>query len=85
MAPSLDVVVLDLRYLSQRNGGVFPSQFVRDVIDGRETRASHGPPGMPAWGSVFSAQEGLGDDAQARVKAKIDGLVAHLLSMQIHE
>ena len=43
VTPDLSVVLLDLRYLSARNDGAFPQEFVVSIIDGRETRAAHGP------------------------------------------
>ncbi len=82
MAPSLSVVLTDLRYLSARNDGVFPQQFVRDIIDGRVTRAAHGPVDMPVWGAVFTAQEGQGREAQAEVRAKIDSVTRYLEYIQ---
>jgi len=39
--------------LAKRNGGVFPVDATRAVIDGREQVALHGPRDMPIWGSVF--------------------------------
>jgi hypothetical protein len=82
VTPSLSLVVQDLRYLSRRNEGTFPTEFVRKIIDGRETRTAHGPVGMPMWGSVFALQEGTDQAAQARVNAKIGSLVDFLDSMQ---
>ena len=83
--PSLNVVIKDLRYLSARNGGSFPTDFVRQIVDGRETRASHGPESMPVWGAEFLAREGYDEDAQARAHARIDQLVAFLAQIQINE
>lgn len=83
--PTLSVVVQDLRYLTSRNDGTFPDQFVRKIIDGRETRAAHGPEGMPMWGNVFAAQEGTDKSAQVRVSAKIESLVEFLSSIQISD
>lgn len=82
LTPMLSVVVQDLRYLSQRNDGTFPSEFVRKIIDGRELRAAHGPEGMPMWGNVFTGQEGTDKPAQARVNAKVESLVEFLDSIQ---
>jgi hypothetical protein len=77
--------VLDLRYLAERNGGIFPARFVADIIDGREVRVAHGPTGMPVWGAEFTRSEGLGEDAQARVNEKIGAIVRFLESIQILE
>jgi mono/diheme cytochrome c family protein len=85
VTPALSVVLQDLRYLSARNDGTFPDQFVRRIIDGREVRAAHGPNGMPVWGAEFSRGEGVDDEAQARVAAKIDALTRFLAEIQITE
>jgi mono/diheme cytochrome c family protein len=85
VTPDLSVVVMDLRYLAERNGGVFPREFVTRIIDGREVRAAHGPEGMPVWGAVFSRGEGLGEDAQRRVDEKIGAITDFLESIQIVE
>jgi nitrite reductase (NO-forming) / hydroxylamine reductase len=81
--PSLSVVLKDLRYLSARNDGRFPGDFVRAIIDGRATRAAHGPEGMPVWGAEFARSEGYDGAAEQRVKAKIDALEDFLRSMQV--
>jgi mono/diheme cytochrome c family protein len=83
VTPDLSVVLLDLRYLSDRNGGKFPETFVISIIDGREVRAAHGPTGMPVWGAEFSRSEGFGDDAQERVSAKIIAISDFLERIQI--
>lgn len=85
VTPSLNVVLQDLRYLSARNEGEFPAAFVRQIIDGRETRASHGPPGMPVWGAEFLQREGFDEDAEARVSRRIDALVTFLKAIQIDD
>jgi mono/diheme cytochrome c family protein len=48
----------DLTLLAQRNGGVFPFQQVREVIDGRTPTeiGPHGSREMPIWGSVYRGQ-----------------------------
>ena len=85
VTPDLSVVLLDLRYLAARNGGVFPAGFVREIIDGRETRAAHGPTGMPVWGAEFARGEGTSEAAQERVASKIDAIVDFLDTLQIIE
>jgi mono/diheme cytochrome c family protein len=85
VTPDLSVVLLDLRYLAARNGGVYPTDFVRQIIDGRETRAAHGPSGMPVWGAEFARGEGTSEAAEARVESKIEAIVSFLESLQIVE
>lgn len=83
VTPNLSVVLLDLRYLSARNDGQYPEEFVTRVIDGRETRTAHGPEGMPVWGAEFARSEGTSQSALDRVSAKIDAIVEFLRSIQI--
>lgn len=85
VTPDLSVVLLDLRYLAARNGGVYPFEFVQQIIDGREMRAAHGPKGMPVWGAEFARGEGTSEAAEARVADKIDAIVGFLDSLQIIE
>jgi mono/diheme cytochrome c family protein len=69
----------DLTTFTARNGGVFPSERVRRIIDGRGV-ASHGDREMPIWGDAFrTSREGLSPDA---VKKRIDALVQYLEGIQ---
>lgn len=62
-----------------RNGGVFPSERVRRIIDGRDVPA-HGTLEMPVWGDAFRrTREGLSEEAAA---ARIDAIVRYLDSIQ---
>lgn len=83
VTPALAVVLQDLRYISERNQGRFPREFVTKVIDGRELRVAHGPDGMPVWGAEFAKSEGFDDAAQQRVNDKIEALVNYVESMQV--
>jgi len=85
VTPSLSVVLQDLRYLAERNGGEFPAEFIHEIVDGRAMRAAHGPDGMPMWGAEFARGEGFDEAAEARVSAKIHALVEFLDSIQIRE
>ncbi len=58
----------DLTLLSQRNGGVFPTQRVWETIEG-STSVDIGPHGsreMPVWGHVFRAEDPLAPEGYAR-------------------
>lgn len=69
----------DLTLFTARNGGVFPSERVARIIDGRDV-ASHGDREMPVWGFAFrSTREGL---TQEQVAARIAAIVAHLEAIQ---
>lgn len=85
VTPDLSVVLLDLRYLAARNDGEYPTEFVYQIVDGRESRAAHGPDGMPVWGAEFSRSEGTSEAAEARVGQKIQAITRFLESIQISE
>jgi mono/diheme cytochrome c family protein len=65
----------DLTTFAVRNGGVFPAERVRQVIDGTGI-AAHGDRDMPVWGAVFKRSSG-GDAA-----ARIDAIVRFLAGLQ---
>jgi mono/diheme cytochrome c family protein len=62
-----------------RNGGVFPSERLRAIIDGRMV-GSHGTSEMPVWGDAFKrTRDGLSEEA---AKARIDAIVKYLEAIQ---
>ena len=62
-----------------RNGGEFPNERLRAIIDGR-TVSSHGDREMPIWGEAFKrTRDGLSEDA---AKARIDAIVKYLEAIQ---
>jgi cytochrome c553 len=67
----------DLTTFASRNGGVFPSERVRAIVDGTGV-ASHGDRDMPVWGDVFKRRGAGGADAGAR----IDAIVRFLQGIQ---
>jgi mono/diheme cytochrome c family protein len=80
VAPFLKVPPANLAQIAKRNNGVFPSERVYQIIDGREVVKTHGASQMPIWGDAFSKSTS-GSDA-ASVAAKIKALVEHLASTQ---
>jgi mono/diheme cytochrome c family protein len=79
LADTLRRMPPDLTKFTARNGGVFPSERVHRIIDGREVRA-HGDTEMPIWGDAFkSTRDGL---TPASAKARIDAIVAYLEAIQ---
>jgi len=77
-AGSLRAQPTDLTRYAQANGGVFPSEQLRRVIDGRGVGA-HGSVEMPVWGSVFKA---AGAGGEAATRERIEAIVAYLQSFQ---
>ena len=60
----------DLTLIAKRNGGVFPTGVLYQVIDGRRTIRAHGSFEMPIWGFVFRSS-GSEDVARERILAII--------------
>jgi mono/diheme cytochrome c family protein len=69
----------DLTRFAIDNGGTFPAQRLRRIIDGRGV-SSHGTPDMPVWGVALKRTEAGADDAE--VAARIEALVRYLMSIQ---
>ncbi|HYL03834.1 MAG TPA: cytochrome c [Steroidobacteraceae bacterium] len=74
VAASLKVEVPDLTRIARRQGGRFPADRLRRIIDGRTTVPPHGTRTMPVWGLAF------GSPQQSNRLA--DLLVQYLLSIQ---
>lgn len=64
MAPVLVLQPPNLRDLSARNGGVFPTTRVVERIDGRDPLVSHGSP-MPVWGPYFEGDRSVALKAES--------------------
>lgn len=71
----------DLTGLARRNDGQFPTDYVRRVVDGRDfQQLAHGSVEMPVWGNQY--RRSLLALSEARISARIDGLVRYLESIQ---
>jgi mono/diheme cytochrome c family protein len=79
LAADLRVAVPDMTTLSSRNGGRFPEERVRRIIQSGEALRGHGTPDMPAWGDAFKRTEGT--DARTPDEA-IRNLTHYLWSLQ---
>ena len=80
VADNLRVRPMDLTQLARQNGGMFPAERARRVIDGREARVrAHGSIEMPVWGDAFIKREGLSEPA---ARARIAAIVRYLDSIQ---
>ena len=87
LAELLTVKPTDLTILAQENEGVYPEEWVRKIIDGREKVRGHGMKEMPVWGYVFQvsgfAPQDESYDREARAKMKVNELVVYLESIQL--
>ena len=82
----------DLTRLARDNGGVFPTQHIYEVIDGRKEVGAHGTREMPVWGTHYLDEtsfqyrytETMGPVAyEALVRARIMALVDYLNRLQV--
>ena len=69
----------DLTQYTARNDGVFPTERVRQIIDGRGI-AAHGNREMPVWGDAFRSEHG--GLSTEEVKARIGAIVRYLEAIQ---
>lgn len=72
----------DLTRLALRNGGQYPAENVRKVVDGRDVRGAHGSRQMPVWGMEFYYADSGNPDKQTQVEVLIDRLVEYLRTIQ---
>jgi len=71
--------VPDLTLISQRSGGKFPFQRVKEIIDGKEPGLlAHGDREMPIWGPIFHEVESDQDWGEVR----LDAITRHMESIQ---
>jgi mono/diheme cytochrome c family protein len=76
---ALKHAVPDLTLISQRNGGKFPYQHVKNIIEGKETGPlAHGDREMPIWGPIFHEVESDVDWGEVRLVA----VTKHVESIQ---
>jgi hypothetical protein len=80
--------VKDLTTLSKKNNGVFPVQYVYDMIDGAVIVKGHGTRDMPIWGTVYREEIGesqthvYDEVAPAYVRAQILALIDYISRLQ---
>jgi mono/diheme cytochrome c family protein len=84
---NLEVAPPDLTLLARNNAGVFPTDHVIDVIDGRAQIKSHGLREMPNWGkqyAVSAAEHFAGSpyDQEAFIRGRVLILVDYLRRIQ---
>ena len=81
----------DLTVLAKMNDGVFPTQRIYDIIDGRLEVAAHGPRTMPVWGRELQIDvpdlpadaTGNLDYREDTVQGKIQALIDYLVQLQV--
>jgi len=85
VAKSFKIEVRDLTRIAHRHGGVFPTEQIRKIIDGRTTLPPHGSREMPVWGFEFyrENQDAGYPDPQRRTDDLIARLTEYLRTIQI--
>lgn len=81
VAATINVPVPNLRLLSERYGGQFPTDVAMSYIDGRAMPVAHGNRQMPVWGGIFdvTAQVFRGDSS---AEQRIEALLAYIEGLQ---
>jgi mono/diheme cytochrome c family protein len=79
--PERRVRPADLTTLSEKNGGTFPAERVRNAIFNKDSVRAHGTPEMPAWGNVFY----LLKDRPKLLEKRVRDLTAYIESIQATE
>lgn len=69
----------DITGIALANGGVFPTDRMRRIIDGRDIEA-HGDRDMPIWGDAFKAVRG--GHSEDLVRGRIASILQFLISIQ---
>jgi mono/diheme cytochrome c family protein len=82
VAASFSIMVPDLTRIAKRQGGVFPEEQIRRIIDGRKSLPPHGSREMPVWGYEFYAQNEAKPDAQMRTDEMVRRLADYVRSLQ---
>ena len=76
-----------LATLARRNAGMFPSEYVYRIIDGREARRAHGGRDMPVWGTYYGIQAQWESrntaNTEKAIQQRIGTLVDYLGSIQV--
>lgn len=79
VAPVLKTRPADLTTLAKRHDGVFPAQYVEDVLRFGKAPAAHGTSDMPTWGPIFQWLDGKQKNT---VEQRIKNLSKYLATLQ---
>ena len=79
VARSLRKTPSDLTTLAKRHGGMFPEEYVTNVLRFGFGFSAHGSSEMPVWGPIFQYEERYNE---AAVRQRIKNLCEYLESIQ---
>ena len=87
VAEKLKTPPASLTTLTRRHAGVFPTEYVSRIIDGREERRVHGGRSMPVWGTYYGLQaQGQGrsaPDTETAIRQRVAALIGYLKTIQV--
>ena len=72
----------DLTQLARSNGGTFPADEVRRMVDGRDAPGAHGSRQMPVWGVALYYTDTKSPRQEEQVKGIVDRVVEYLGTIQ---
>lgn len=87
VAQYLTLVPADLTAIVDRYGE-FPTERIREIVDGRQEVRTHGSREMPVWGDIFRTPlvpSAAPEDPEQRSARIIDELVHYLRSIQVSD
>lgn len=79
VAPVLKTRPADLTTLAKRHNGVFPTQYVEEVLRFGKAPTAHGTSDMPTWGPIFRWLDGK---QKSTVEQRIKNLTKYLATLQ---
>jgi len=82
VAASFRIEVPDITRIAQRQGGPYPEEQIRRIIDGTKPMGAHGTRVMPVWGFEFYAQNPQADDRAKATQEMVKRLADHVRSLQ---
>ena len=86
VAEFIAIEAADLTKLARKNGGKFPAERVKEIIDGRREVKVHGPRDMPVWGDRFDDEANFPgfrpEDREIVVRERVAQLTSYLEMLQ---
>ena len=82
VAASFSIMVPDLTRIAKRQGGIYPAEKVRQIIDGRTPLRPHGTREMPVWGYEFYSQNQAKPDPLKATDEMVKRLADYVQTLQ---
>jgi mono/diheme cytochrome c family protein len=78
-ASELKVPPTDLTQLASKNGGKYPADHVRSIMDFGAKAPAHGTSDMPVWGQLFRA---LDSNDEMKAQMRVQNIVEYIKTLQ---